>query len=32
MWKTILLAVLGGLLVGELVIILWASWAILTID
>ncbi len=32
LWQKILLGVLGCLLLGELVMILWASWAILTID
>jgi hypothetical protein len=31
-WQKILLALLGALLLGELVMILWASWVILTFE
>ncbi len=32
MWYKVLLTVLACLLVGELLIILWASWVILTFE
>jgi hypothetical protein len=32
LWNKILLGVLGCLLLGELVMILWAAWAILTFE
>ena len=32
MWYKILLTFLGSIILGELLIILWASWAILTFE